>query len=105
MSVSKVRSGYQVKVRLGSGKWLTKVVPTKTLAKKVETKFKTEAITEEVLGLHRVPTIKTVWDQYLETATKKSLPDDILRWNKYLFRLEPEIELEKDRKKSELVFS
>ncbi len=75
-----------VKVRLPSGKWKTKTVETLSMAKKVEAKFKTEAVEESVFNIHKAPEIDFVWEHYLKWAklNKKSWQNDESLWTKHI---------------------
>ena len=75
-----------VKVRLPSGKWKTKTVESLSLAKKVEAKFKTEAVEESVFNIHKAPEIDFVWENYLKWAklNKKSWQNDESLWTKHI---------------------
>jgi integrase len=52
------------------------------LAKKVEAKFKTQAVEEDVFDIHRAPVIDAVWEKYIQWAklNKRSWIDDRIRW-------------------------
>jgi integrase len=77
---------YKVRVKLSTGQWLTKQVPTLPLARKVEIKFKTQAIEGDVLGIHKAPLIDSAWDKYLKhvKVNKKSWSDDNTRWELHI---------------------
>ena len=87
MAISRTPGGkYRVRVKLSTGKWLTKTVPTKPLARKVELKFQSQAIMGDTLGIHKAPTLNDAWKEYLSWAMvhKKSWTDDETRWRLHL---------------------
>lgn len=87
MAINKTPHGkYRVRVKLSTGKWLTKICPSLKLARKVELKFQGQKIIEETLGIHPAPVLEKVWKQYAKHAKvkKKSYPDDETRWRLHL---------------------
>jgi hypothetical protein len=51
---------FRVRIKLPNGKWKSKQVNSLDLAKKVEAKFKTQAVEEDVFGIHRAPVIDSL---------------------------------------------
>lgn len=76
---------YKVRIQANSG-WLSKTVPSLTMARKVETKFKNRAIEEDTLGITKAPLIDKVWLKYLSYAKlhKRSWKDDESRWKHHI---------------------
>jgi integrase len=76
---------FKVRVKTPDG-WLSKTVPSLTLARKVEVRLKSQAIEAESLGLRKSPMIEVIWNRYLKfiKAHKKSWKDDQSRWNHHL---------------------
>ena len=52
-------------VKQPNGKQKTKIAPSLELAKKIEAKFKTESVENQIFDIHKVPTISEIWTQYL----------------------------------------
>ncbi|ACN14897.1 hypothetical protein HRM2_17930 [Desulforapulum autotrophicum HRM2] len=77
---------FKVRIKLSNGKWKSKQVNTLELAKKVEAKFKTQSIEEDVFNIHRAPVIDGVWSKYLTWASlnKRSWIDDRIRWELHI---------------------
>ena len=77
---------FKVKWRLPSGQWLTKVVIGRTLAEKVEAKFRAMAIEEGVLGVVHSPSLSAVWKSFHESkrTVKRSIRDDAQRFRDWL---------------------
>lgn len=77
---------YKVRVKLPDGKWMSKQVDSLSLAKKVEAKYKTRVAEEDVLNIHRSPTIDDVWSKYIKWAMdhKRTWKDDRQRWAKHV---------------------
>ncbi len=77
---------FKVRVKCPDGKWKSKQVNSLDLAKKVEAKFKTQSIEEEVFDIHRAPVIDVVWDKYIQWArlNKRSWNDDRIRWKLHI---------------------
>jgi len=65
-----------------NGKRKTKVFDNVSMAKKYESKLKTQILERNLLGIKAVPTIDEVWHKYLAWAqeSKKSWKDDEMRW-------------------------
>ena len=83
MAINKTPSGkYRVRVKLSTGKWLTRTCPSIQSARKVELKFKERAIVGEVLGIHKTPRLRDIWQLYVKYAKvhKKSWAEDEARW-------------------------
>jgi len=78
---------FKVRVKSPDGKWKSKQVNSLELAKKVEAKFKTQAIEEDVFNIHRAPVIDTAWEKYLRWTklNKRSWNDDRIRWQLHIF--------------------
>jgi integrase len=83
-------SKFKVRVKTSQGKWLTKQVPTLSLAKKVELKFQSQAILSDTLGIHKAPLLDDAWKKYLKHAklNKQSWKADESRW---LHRVKPKL--------------
>jgi integrase len=77
---------FKVRIKLPNGKWKSKQVSSLELAKKVEAKFKTQSVEQEVFNIHKAPVIEEVWCQYLKWAkqNKRSWHDDEIRWTKHI---------------------
>ncbi len=77
---------FKVKWRLPSGKWLTKVVVGRTLAEKVEAKFRTMVIEESVLGVVHSTTLSFAWKAFhaSKKEVKRSIKDDEQRYRDWL---------------------
>jgi integrase len=77
---------FRVRVKLASGRWLSQQVDNFSLAKKVEAKFKTQAIEDKVFEVRRAPTLDSVWKQYLSwlKSNRASWKDDLSRWNQHI---------------------
>lgn len=77
---------FRVRVKLPSGKWRTKTVPSLDMARKVEAKFKTQSVEQDIFNIHKAPLIDFVWDKYFQWAkiNKRSWLDDLIRWNKHI---------------------
>ena len=77
---------YKVRVKLPTGKWMSKQVDSLTLAKKIESKFRTRVAEDDVLNIHRSPTIDRIWLKYIKWAKdhKGSWRDDRQRWEKHV---------------------
>lgn len=75
-------SKFKVRVKTAQGKWLTKQVPTLSLAKKVELKFMSQAILADTLGIHKAPLLDDAWKRFLKHAKlhKDSWKADESRW-------------------------
>lgn len=78
---------FKVRIKLPDGKWKSKQVHTLDLAKKVEAKFKTQSIEEDVFNIHIAPVIDTVWEKYILWArqNKRSWNADNVRWEFHVF--------------------
>lgn len=74
---------FKVRVKLPDGKWLTKQVDNLQLARKVESKFKTQKIEDDVFDIKRSPELQYAWDKYLAYAKSNKITwrDDLTRWN------------------------
>lgn len=84
-------ANYKVRVKdKTTGKWKSKTVPTLSLARQFETKFKTEDIIKEqapsLVPLKDSLTVSEIWSAYIAWAklNKKSWHDDEIRWNKHI---------------------
>lgn len=77
---------FKVRIKLPNGKWKSKQVNSLELAKKVEAKFKTQSVEQDVFNIHKSPIIDEVWGQYLKWAkqNKRSWLDDEIRWTKHI---------------------
>ena len=77
---------FKVRIKLPNGKWKSKQVNSLELAKKVEAKFKTQSVEQDVFNIHKSPIIDAVWCQYLKWAkqNKRSWLDDQIRWTKHI---------------------
>ena len=82
---------YKVRVKDSYGKTRSKTLPTLTLARQFETKFKTEAllgneISTTLVPLVDSPQVSAVFASYLEWAkiNKRSWKDDEIRWTKHI---------------------
>jgi integrase len=89
--VSLSNAKYKVRIKdKTTGKWKSKTVPTLTLARQFETKYKTEDIIREqaqsLVPLKESPTVSEVWSAYLDWAklNKRSWRDDEVRWTKHI---------------------
>ncbi|MGD9304789.1 MAG: site-specific integrase [Desulfobacterales bacterium] len=80
---------YRVRVKLSTGKWLTKQTPSLSLAKKVELKFKERGIVGDILGIHPAPLLSDIWKKYFKHAklNKKTWRDDQSRWDHHIKHL------------------
>ena len=78
---------FKVRIKRPDGKWKSKQVNSLDLAKKVEAKFKTQAIEEDVFDIHMAPVIDAVWEKYIHWArlNKRSWIDDRTRWELHIF--------------------
>jgi integrase len=76
---------FKVRVHSANG-WLTKTVPSLTLARRVEVKFKNQSIEEGTLGITKAPLIEYAWKKYLAYAElhKTSWRDDRSRWEHHI---------------------
>lgn len=54
------------RVKLPDGRWKNKQVSSYDIAVKVEAKFKTQAVEEDVFNIKRAPLIDDIWAKYLE---------------------------------------
>ena len=74
---------YRVVVKNQSGRRISKVLDSISIAKKFERKLKTEILENTLLGIKRVPMIDEAWQKYMEWAKthKRSWKDDEMRWN------------------------
>ena len=77
---------FKVRIKRPDGKWKSKQVNSLELAKKVEAKFKTQAVEETVFNIHRAPVIDVVWVKYIRWArlNKRSWIDDRIRWRLHI---------------------
>ena len=77
---------FKIRIKLPNGKWKSKQVNSLELAKKVEAKFKTQSVEQDVFNIHKSPIIDAVWCQYLKWAkqNKRSWLDDQIRWTKHI---------------------
>ena len=74
---------YRVRIKFPSGKWKSKITASLDMAQKVEAKFKTQAIEEDVFDIKpKAPTIQKAWSEYLKWAklNKRSWEGDKSRW-------------------------
>jgi integrase len=91
MAIEKTPTGkYRVRVKLSTGKWLTKTCPSLQLAKKVELGFQSRKILGDTLGIHPAPYLSEVWKEYSKFAkvNKRSWSDDETR---YRLHIEPKL--------------
>jgi integrase len=77
-----IEKKYRVIVRDHSGKRISKVLDNISMAKKFESKLKTQILERNLLGIITVPKIDDVWLKYVDWAkdAKKSWKDDEMRW-------------------------
>ena len=77
---------FKVRIKLSNGKWKSKQVNSLELAKKVEAKFKTESIEQDVFNINKAPIIGIVWEKYIQWAklNKRSWIDDKIRWKLHI---------------------
>jgi len=77
---------YRVIVTAHDGKRISKIVDTLSLAKKLESKLRTQVIEKKMLGINKSITIDEAWNRYLVYAkdSKKTWRDDHLRWEKHI---------------------
>ena len=77
---------YRVIVKDQNGKRKTKVFDNISMAKKFESKLKTQILENSLFGIKTVPTIDEVWQKYLAWAkeSKKSWKDDEMRWKSHV---------------------
>jgi integrase len=77
---------FKVRVKLPDGRWLTKQVDSLQLARKVESKFKTQKVEDDVFDIKRSPELQYAWDRYIAYAktAKVSWRDDLSRWNHHV---------------------
>ncbi len=82
----KENRSFKVRVRLLNGNWRSKTVSSLDLAKKIEAKFKTQAVEQNIFNIHKAPVIETVWAEYIQWAKhhKSSWKDDQSRWDLYI---------------------
>ena len=73
---------YRVVVKDQSGKRISKVLNSIIMAKKYESKLKTQILESSLLGIRKAPRIDGVWQKYLAWAKahKKSWKDDERMW-------------------------
>jgi len=78
---------FKVRIKLPNGKWKSKQTNSLELAKKVEAKFKTQVVEEDVFDIHAAPYIDHVWDKYLNWAkmNKRSWKADRVRWELHIY--------------------
>jgi hypothetical protein len=89
-------------VKVQSGKRISKVLDNISMAKKFESKLKTQNLEGSLFGIKTVPTIDEIWPKYLEWAkdAKKSWKDDEVRWKCHVegnLSLLPRVNLFMDR--------
>lgn len=58
---------FKVRIKLPNGKWKSKQVGSLELAKKVEAKFKTQSVEQDVFNIHKAPVV----DQVTPTTRNK----------------------------------
>jgi integrase len=77
---------YRVIVKDQNGKRISKVLDSISMAKRYESKLKTQAIENKLFGIYKVPIIDEVWERYLTWAkdNKKSWRDDEFRWKHHV---------------------
>jgi len=82
----KTKGKYKVRVKLRSGRWLTKQVDSLSKARQVEGKYRGDSVDEDVFNKRKAPGIDAVWKKYLKWAkvNKRSWRDDQTRWNKHI---------------------
>ncbi|MGD8335012.1 MAG: site-specific integrase [Desulfobacterales bacterium] len=80
-SCGHTKAKFKVRVKTPEGKWLTKQVPTLSLAKKVELKFQSQSVLEGI-GIYKAPVLDDIWKRYLKYAKlqKKTWDADESRW-------------------------
>ena len=73
---------YRVIVKDQNGKRISKVLDSISVAKKLESKLKTQILKNSLFGITKIPFIDEVWQKYLAWAKehKKSWKDDDMRW-------------------------
>ena len=77
---------YRVRVKLPSGKWKTKTLPSFNMAKKIELQYKTKGIEESTRIQLESPIIADIWPEYLTWAknNKRTWRDDEIRYRKHV---------------------
>ena len=77
---------YRIRVKLPSGKWKTKTVPTLSMATKIELQYKTKGIEEDTKIQFDILTVGAFWLEYLKWAkqNKLSWTDDETRYDKHI---------------------
>ncbi len=88
---------FKVRIKLPSGRWKSKMVSTLDMAQKVEEKFKTQVVEQEVFNIHKASFIDSVWDNYIQWVKyhKKSWKDDQARWELYIKDLITGVKMDK----------
>jgi hypothetical protein len=73
---------YRVFVKDQSGRTISKILDSISVAKKLEGRLKTQVLENRVLGITKAPSIDDVWQKYLVWArdNKKSWQQDKTRW-------------------------
>jgi integrase len=82
----RTKGKYKVRVKLRSGRWLTRQVNSLNKAKKVEGKFISDSVDEDVFDKRIAPNIDFAWQRYLRWAqsNKRSWDKDKQRWEKFI---------------------
>jgi len=77
---------FKVRIKHPAGKWKSKQVVSLELAKKVEAKFKTEFVEEDVFNIYKACIIDVAWKKYLQWAklNKRSWVADQIRWKLHI---------------------
>jgi integrase len=73
---------YRVIVRDQNGRRISKVLDSVSVAKRLESKLKTQILNRSLFGIRKVPFFDDVWEKYLTWGkkNKKSWKDDEARW-------------------------
>jgi len=84
-SLLKLRS-YKVRVKLPTGRWKSQVTESLELAQKIESKFKIQAIEDNVFDIKKAPLLSNAWEKYETWArtNKKTWKDDLLNWENHI---------------------
>jgi len=84
--ITQEHRAYKVTLKLPNGKWKSKQVDRLDFAKRIEAKYKTQIIEQDVFQKQAAPSVESVWTQYLKwaKANKGTWKDDLQRWQKHL---------------------